>query len=256
MNPPRATEPVVQVVLSFSNIPETAFQSAAGIASLEASIAKAAKLDAKSTVKVARVFNLDTKKVIFTARRLANANLEVTTRITTDSVSSATALGGALKASATSFGASVLSDLKTKDAATFQSASISVSADSIAVPAAEKAADSSAGLSMGAIIGIAVGASLAVIGIFGSVGYFVYAKFGAPAVQEETASFEFQSPMLKSQTGQIVISRPEGPHRVIGRGSRGGPSQTDRVFKNVSASDSDSSSRQRNEFEPSSASNV
>jgi hypothetical protein len=40
--------------LSFSNIPETAFETTAGVASLEASIAKAAKVDAK-TVKVARV---------------------------------------------------------------------------------------------------------------------------------------------------------------------------------------------------------
>jgi len=229
--------------LSFSNIPETAFQTAAGIASLEASIAKAAKLDSKSTVKVARVYNLDTKTVIFTARRLANANLEVTTRITTDSVSSATALGGALKASASSFGASVLSDLKTKDAATFQSASISVSADSIAVPAAEKAADStSSGLSMGAVAAIAVIGALVAIGIIGGVGYFLYVKFGAPDVQEKTETFEFQSPMLKAQTGQTVIKKTE--NGVIGRGSREAEGRTTR------------NDHHRKEFEPSSMTSV
>ena len=200
------------------------------------------------------MFNLDSKKVIYTARRLANANLEVTTRITTDSVASASSLGASLKASASSFGASVLTDLKTKDAATFQSATISVSADSIAVPA-DKPADSSSGLSMGAIIGIAVGAGLVVIGIISGVAYLIYAKFGAPAVQEETASFEFQSPMLKSQTGgQIVVKRPDGPHRVIGRASRNGTSHSD-LFRNL-PSDKDGSSHKRNEFEPSSMSSV
>jgi len=201
------------------------------------------------------VFNLDSKKVIYTARRLANANLEVTTRITTDSVASASSLGASLKASAASFGASVLTDLKTKDAATFQSATVSVNADSIAVPAGKPADSSSSGLSMGAIIGIAVGAGLVVIGIIGGVVYLIYAKFGAPAVQEETASFEFQSPMLKSQTGQIVVKRPDGPRRVIGRASRNGPSHADNLFRNL-PSDEDGSSRQRNEFEPSSMSSV
>jgi hypothetical protein len=225
INPPTATEPVVQVVLSFSNIPETAFETTAGVASLEASIAKAAKVDAK-TVKVARVYNLDTKKVIFTAaRRLANANLEVTTKITTDSVSSATTLGATLKSTATTFGASVLSDLKTKDSVTFQSATISVKADSILVPS-PKSSDSttSSGLPLGAIIGIAVGGAVVAIAIFGGLGYTLYSKYGAPAPQPETSSFEFQSPMLNN---------PNSPRKVIGRGSRAGATagHVDKVFK-------------------------
>ena len=223
-NPPRATEPVVQVVLSFSNIPETAFQNASGIASLEASIAKAAKLDSKSTVKVSRVYNIDTKKVIFTARRLANANLEVTTKITTDNVASATSIGATLKASATTFAASVLSDLKTKDAATFKDATISVNTDSITVPPPANSSESASGLPLGAIIGIAVGGAIVALGIFGGIGYVAYTKYGAPVEQKEMIStFEFQSPMLKhSSTGQVVIKRSEGQHRVVGRGSRSG----------------------------------
>jgi hypothetical protein len=167
INPPTATEPVVQVVLSFSNIPENAFETTAGVASLEASIAKAAKVDA-NTVKVARVYNLDTKKVIFTAaRRLANANLEVTTKITTTSVSSASTLGATLKSTASTFGASVLSDLKTKDSVTFQSAAVTVQANSILVPSTESSSTSSnEGLSSGAIVGIVFGILIALGGAY------------------------------------------------------------------------------------------
>jgi hypothetical protein len=133
---------------------------------LEASIAKAAKVDA-NTVKVARVYNLDTKKVIFTAaRRLANANLEVTTKITTDSVSSATTLGATLKSTASTFGASVLSDLKTKDSVTFQSAAVTVQANSILVPSTESSSTSSEGLSSGAIVGIVFGILIALGGAY------------------------------------------------------------------------------------------
>ena len=131
--PLTASDPAVQIVLSFSNIPETAFKNAAGVASLEASIAKAADVTA-GTVKVTRVYNVDTNKIIFSARRLSGSNLEVTTKITTSNVNGAATLGATLKSSAATFATSVLTDLKSKDAATFQSATISVSANSIAVP--------------------------------------------------------------------------------------------------------------------------
>jgi len=185
-NPPSSTDPVVQIIMNFNNVPASSFNTASGVSSIEASIAKAAGVPA-SSVKISRVYDVIAKAVIFSARRLqALTTVEITTAVTVESVSKATELGTKLKDSSSAFTANVISDLKVKNPSSFQSATATTT---IFAPSTSSSSSSSEGVSGGAVAGIIIG----VLIVIGGIGAYFYAKR-----KESSSDFSSADPSLSA----------------------------------------------------------
>jgi len=185
--PPSSSDPVVQIIMNFNNVPASSFTTSAGVSSIEASIAKAAGV-AASSVKISRVYDVIAKAVIFSARRLQGGltSVEITTAVTVESVAKATELGTKLKDTSAAFTSNVIADLKVKSPSSFQSATATVT---ILAPTPAASTSTSEGISGGAIAGIIIG----VLIVIGGAGAYFYAQ-----QKESSKGFTSADPSISS----------------------------------------------------------
>jgi hypothetical protein len=151
------------VGIQFNNVDPVIFSSASTRKNIVLAFAKAAGVDS-SKVEISSIINKNTGAKIFPVvrRRLATANVEVTSRIIVTDAAAATSLSTAISITKQDFAKTVINDLKTSEAVNFASATATVTSLSVVNP--PSSSETSSGLSTGVIVVIAVGTLVAIVG--------------------------------------------------------------------------------------------
>jgi hypothetical protein len=204
------SDPIVQVSISFANVAVSAFTTTSGRSNIAAAIAKGAGVDA-SKVKIDRVTNKATGAIIYSGsstRRLQIANIEVISVIQADSTSKASEIGNSIKASATTFSAAVLTNLKASDSASFSSATAEVDVATIISPSTPSLESSKATtLSDGPIAGIVIAGLLLLLVGAGFVYYSFFCNTTTTTSLESKSTKETSS---SSSDDVVSISTLKG----------------------------------------------
>jgi hypothetical protein len=211
-SPKTISDPIVQVSISFANVAISAFTTTSGRSNIAAAIAKGAGVDA-SKVKIDRVTNKATGAIIYSGsstRRLQIANIEVISVIQADSTSKASEIGNSIKASATTFSAAVLTNLKASDSASFSSATAEVDVATIispSTPSLESSKATATTLSDGPIAGIVIaGLLLLLVG----AGFVYYSFFCNTTTTTSIESKSTKETSSSSSDDVVSISTLKG----------------------------------------------
>jgi hypothetical protein len=192
------------VGIQFSNVDPVIFNSASTRKNIELAFAKAAGVDA-SKVEITSIINKDTGAKIYpVGRRLATANVEVTSRIIVADAAAASSLSTTILITKQDFATAVITDLKTSEASNFATVTATVTNVAVVTPSST-ASETKPGLSVGAIIGIVIGA-LAMVGIAGYVLHIRNKQAKIDLDPEAGEKTMYNNPMPKKTSAKVQSS--------------------------------------------------